>query len=71
MAPVGTPVEIPESTSTSERRNPVTPRASRLITTPEMIWSTRNVTDRRAWSSAMSPPVSSATPTASHSAQRS
>ena len=33
------------ATITSERRKPVSPSASRLITTPEMIWSTRNVTD--------------------------
>ena len=52
---VGTPVVIPVSTITSERRNPVTPRANRLITTPEMIWSTRNVTDSRAWSSGDQP----------------
>ena len=68
---MGTPVEMPVSTSTSERRKPVSPRASRLITTPAMIWSTRKVTARSASSSAMSPPVSRAIPTAAHSAQES
>ena len=34
-----TPLVTPDSTMTSERMNPVTPRASRLTTTPEMIWS--------------------------------
>ena len=43
------------------------PRARRLTTTPEMIWSTRNVTDIRAWSAAIRPPVTTATPIDAHS----
>ena len=41
---VGTPVEMPDGMITSDRRNPVIPRASRLMTTPEMIWFTRRLT---------------------------
>ncbi len=67
--PVGTPADTPVSTMTSERRKPVRPSASRLITTPEMIWSTRKVTDSRAWSKPMRPPVARATSTAAQSAQ--
>ena len=44
IAAVGTPVEMPVGMITSERRNPVSPSASRLMTTPEMIWSTRRLT---------------------------
>ena len=36
------------------------PRASRLMTTPEMIWSTRNDTDTTECRAPMSPPVSTA-----------
>ena len=63
MSGVGMPIETPVGTITSERMKPVTPRARRLITTPEMTWSTRNDTHSRAWSSATSPPVRIATPT--------
>ena len=44
----------------------MSPSASRLITTPEMIWSTRNVTETSACSAAMRPPVSTATPIEIH-----
>jgi hypothetical protein len=65
---VGTPVEMPDGMITSERRNPVMPRASRLMTTPEMIWFTWRLTESRAWRSEMRPPVSTATPTESQRA---
>ena len=60
IADVLTPVEMSRGTMTCERRKLVVPSASRLITTPEMIWSTRKVTDTTEWSAPISPPVSTA-----------
>ena len=41
ISEVETPVEISRGTITCDRRKLVSPSASRLMTTPEMIWSTR------------------------------
>ncbi len=38
ISDVDTPLLKPDGTITSERRNPVRPRANRLITTPDTIW---------------------------------
>ena len=67
MSEVLTPVAMPRGTITCERRKLVRPSASRLITTPEMIWSTRKLTDTSACSAAMRPPVSTAAPIEIHS----
>jgi hypothetical protein len=59
---LGTPdVDCVDEPKNSCERNRASPRATTLITTPETMWSTRNVTVATAWTSEKTSPDSAPT----------